>query len=299
MPRVESAELVRGWAGKITGSSSRPRASAIRAKRLGRDVRLAVEGEDEVAARLDPAPLQGVRALSRDRGEAEVGVVHDVADLVDAVRDPLGDQVCDGHVRGTEEQAREPVDEHPVQLLGHRPVEGAQAGLHVRDGDEQLSRGQRARERRVRVPEDEDDVGLLLQHHRLDLREHPAGLLAVRPRARLEPVARRCKLELLEEDGRKLRVVMLARVQHDLVHPALAEREGERGRLDELRPVADNGKDSHAAGECSRTHDPEASARKPQSPRAPRRSHADDRVVRPAPPRAPGLATPPPATSGV
>jgi len=42
-------------------------------------------------------------------------------------------------------------------------------------------------------------------------------------------------------------------VEHHLVDPALAEREGEWSRLDELRPVADDGKDSHAAGECSRT----------------------------------------------
>ena len=80
-----------------------------------------------------------------------------------------------------------------------------------------------------------------------------AGLLAVGARAGLEPVARRRQLELLEEDGRELGVVVLAGVEDDLLDPALAQRERERGRLDELRPVADDGKDSHAAGECSRT----------------------------------------------
>jgi hypothetical protein len=42
-------------------------------------------------------------------------------------------------------------------------------------------------------------------------------------------------------------------VEHDLVDAGPAQGEGERGRLDELGPVADDGKDSNAVGECSRT----------------------------------------------
>ena len=124
---------------------------------------------------------------------------------------------------GHEEQAGEAVDEHPVQLLRHGAVEGAQAGLDVGDGHEQLSRCQSARERRVRVAVDQHGVGLLLDDGRLDPRQHLAGLLAVRPRARLEPVGRRRQLELVEEDGRELGVVVLPRVQHDLVYTALAQ----------------------------------------------------------------------------
>ena len=100
MPAAEGAELVRGWAGKTTGSSSSAECLGDSGERLGLRVRLPVEGEDEVAARLDARPLERVRALSGDRGEPEVGVVHDVAHLVDALRDPLGGQVRDRHVRG-------------------------------------------------------------------------------------------------------------------------------------------------------------------------------------------------------
>jgi hypothetical protein len=40
-------------------------------------------------------------------------------------------------------------------------------------------------------------------------------------------------------------------VHGDLLDAALPEFERDRSRLDELRLVADDGKDSHAAGECS------------------------------------------------
>ena len=52
MPAASSAAVVRGCAGKTTGSPSSASAEAMRAERLGLDVRLAVEREDEVAARL-------------------------------------------------------------------------------------------------------------------------------------------------------------------------------------------------------------------------------------------------------
>jgi hypothetical protein len=41
-------------------------------------------------------------------------------------------------------------------------------------------------------------------------------------------------------------------VNEDLVDTAFAQRLRERIRREELRSVADDGKDSHAAGECSR-----------------------------------------------
>jgi hypothetical protein len=43
---------------------------------------------------------------------------------------------------------------------------------------------------------------------------------------------------------------MLTCVQHDLVCPVL-QREREGSRLYELRPVSDDGKDSHGDRECS------------------------------------------------
>ena len=51
--------------------------------------------------------------------------------------------------------------------------------------------------------------------------------------------------ELVEEHGRQLRVPVLAGVHDDLVDPCLAQRERERRRLDELRPVPDDGEKPH------------------------------------------------------
>ena len=139
MPAVARAAVVRGCAGKTIGSSSSARAAAMRRERLGLDVGLAVEREDEVGARLDARPFERFRTLAGERGQAEVGVVHHVPDLVDALGDALGREVRDGHVGRAEEQAGEAVDEHAVQLLRHGAVEGAQAGLDVGDGHEELS----------------------------------------------------------------------------------------------------------------------------------------------------------------
>ena len=51
--------------------------------------------------------------------------------------------------------------------------------------------------------------------------------------------------ELVEEDGGQLAVVVLAGVHDDLLDPGVAERDRERRRLDELRPVADDRQQPH------------------------------------------------------
>jgi hypothetical protein len=51
--------------------------------------------------------------------------------------------------------------------------------------------------------------------------------------------------ELLEEHLGELAVVVLARVDDDLVDTAFAEGDGQRPGLDELRPVSDDGERFH------------------------------------------------------
>ena len=124
----------------------------------------------------------------------------------------------------------------------------------VRDmchANEKLDRGKRFHQRRVRAPEDEHGVRPLGQHRGLDLRKQAAQLLALGAGARLQPVPRPGEPELLGEGGRELRVVVLGRVQGYFVDATFPERERNGGPLVELGPVADDGKDSHAAGECS------------------------------------------------
>ena len=61
----------------------------------------------------------------------------------------------------------------------------------------------------------------------------------------VEPVLRLRQVELVEEDLRELAVLVLAGVQDDLLDPAVAQRDRERRRLHELRPVADDGEGPH------------------------------------------------------
>ena len=61
-------------------------------------------------------------------------------------------------------------------------------------------------------------------------------------RVRFEPVGRLGEPQLLEEDVGQLAVVVLPRVEHDLVDPRLPEGHRERPGLHELRPVAYDGK---------------------------------------------------------
>jgi hypothetical protein len=112
-------------------------------------------------------------------------------------------------------------------------------------GTRNLPRRERARERRVGVAEDHDCIRLLLEEHCFDRRQQAAGLLAVRARPGLQPVRRGWELEL----GLDRRTG----VDEDPGDTAFAQRPRERSRCEELWPVADDGKDSHAAGECSQT----------------------------------------------
>ena len=136
------------------------------------------------------------------------------------------------------------VREHAVELLRHRAVERTHAGLDVRDRDARLRRGQRAGQCGVRVAVDQDAVRPALGEQRGDRREHPRGLLGVRPAVDAQLQLRARDAELAHEDRRKLVVVVLAGVDEQLV-VALAQQARHRRRLDELRAVPDDRDDVH------------------------------------------------------
>ena len=120
-------------------------------------------------------------------------------------------------------------------------------------------------------------------------RQHAARLLAVRAGAGVELVARRGEPELVEEDCRELAVVMLARVQHDLLDAALAQSERERADFTNCGRLPTTERIRTPPANVAERHDREASHRWHRSSHPPFRRKRDPRLVRAAPSRATGL----------
>ena len=133
--------------------------------------------------------------------------------------------------RRAEEKRREPVDDDAVELLGHRPVERAQARLDVGDRHAELRGRERAGERRVRVAVDEHPVRLLLEHGALDPGQHARGLLGVRARSRASSrYAGGASPSSSKKTSESSRIVVLAGVQHDLLDARLAKGDARAAR---------------------------------------------------------------------
>ena len=230
---------MRGWAGKTTGSSTRARAPDDPAQPLRPNVRLAVDGGDDVR----PGIVRRRNPLARDRREAKRRVGHHVTHHERRSADTLGGERRDRALVGAEQKHREAVDLDPRPLLRHREVAAAKPGLDVRERDPGGGGRPRSGERGVRVAEDEDGVGPL----GVDDAAHGGRQRLDVGRAEVEPVRGLRQPELLEEDLRELVVPMLAGVDDDFLDLRLAERHRERRRLDELRPVPYDGEDAHRA----------------------------------------------------
>ena len=118
-------------------------------------------------------------------------------------------------------------------------VERAHARLDVHDGHPRVLARLRAGEGRVGVPIDQHRVGLDLGDQVLQCAEHPGRLGLVRPAADAKFPVRFRETELGEEDLRKRIVVVLTRVDQDLL-VLFPQQPRDSGSLDELRPVADD-----------------------------------------------------------
>ena len=136
------------------------------------------------------------------------------------------------------------IHEHPVQLLRHRAVERAHARLDVHHRQARLRAREPAGERRVGIAVDEHRVWRELVDERLDRGEHARGLRAVRAARDPQFVVGLRESQLLEEHARERVRVVLAGVHQDLLVP-LAQQAGDRGGLDELRPVPDDREYAH------------------------------------------------------
>jgi hypothetical protein len=196
-----------------------------------------VDRRDDVAPRLERDRV----SLACKRCEAGVRVGHHVSHDVDLARDSLVAEGVGRPLVGAEQIRGDRVDLDARVLLRHRQVAAAQAGLDVRQRDAGRHGRPCSRERGVRVAVHEHEAGILVADERLDRARHRLGV----SRLEVEPVLRLREPELLEEHLRELAVVVLARVEYDLVDGGRPQRLRQGRALDELRAVAHDGDDSH------------------------------------------------------
>ena len=76
--------------------------------------------------------------------------------------DALSTKIGDRRLGRAQQQGADVIGQHPIDLLGHASVEGAQSGFEVCDRDLQFSRRQGSGERRCRVARHEHQVRLFL-----------------------------------------------------------------------------------------------------------------------------------------
>ena len=205
----------------------------------------AVDGRQHERSSLQAERCPDARPFGRAFAEEPRRVVHHVADLADAPRDPvagradpLGREIAHRGLRRAEEPRGEVIGRDAIQLLGHPTVEAPQPRLDMRDRHVELGRREGARQGRVGVSVDEHRIGAGVDEHRLDRSEHRARLRTVRSASDAEMVRRCGNAELLEEHRRHRRVVVLPGVDDDLRRTGGRERSRDRRRLHELRPGA-------------------------------------------------------------
>ena len=211
---------------------------------LRHGIGLAMHGRDDVGARLEVERVEHVRPSRGEGSELERRVEHHVADDFAPARDALGrERLRRVLVRG-EENRGQLVDLDAVPFLGHRQVTAAEPRLDVSLADSGVVGRERAGQRRVRVAEDEHDVRALGADRFADPGPHRRRVGGVQ----IEPVARLREPQLVEEDLRQLGIVVLPRMQDDLVDSVITKRNGERRRLDKLRAVSDDRENLQGVG---------------------------------------------------
>src|SRR5438046_822204 len=201
-----------------------------------------VECEEHVPTAGQAQAGEDVGLLLGDREVLDQGVDHAVPDDVDARRHVLLSKVLPRGGRRREEDVRELIRHDPVQLLGHRLVEGPDPGFDVGQPPFLLLREEGPRAGRVRVPVDDHEVRVLrdagdLPHRRGDLQVRRLLL-------QLELLVRLPELHVSEEDPVHHEVVMLTGMHEDMFVVEAVQGLHDRGHLDDFRAGPDDRDDA-------------------------------------------------------
>lgn len=233
--------FVRGWTGNTSGRRSAISRSVFQNREDRRivDILRTVQREDAISLRGDAEAREDVRGGGEGFDFAQA-VDHHVADEMDAVRgDMLGREMRQRDGFGREEQGRVVVRDHPVQFLGHAPVEASKSRLHMNDVRPGRHAGHGAGRRGRDVADDEDRIRFPFAEHWDERPDDLPGLrdAVARTDAEIEIGVR--DAELAEEHVGHLRVEMLARMHQRRRNAARLQRCMERRDLDEIRTRAD------------------------------------------------------------
>ena len=145
---------------------------------------------------------------------------------------------------------------YAVYLLRHRSIKTAQTGLHVSQGNTQLSSYECAGQCRVYIPNNDYEVGALLEANLLKFDHDSRRLLCMRPRSNSQIHVRLWQVELSEEDFRHPFIVVLAGMYQqagdgEALDSTLVKLPQDRCNLHEVRPRSDHTSDFHHA--CAKT----------------------------------------------
>ncbi len=213
------------------------------------DERGPVQRDEQVGAGLDVVLAAGAQ-VAEPILEGDERVDHRVADEADPVgRHPLVREVGLGLGRVREEQVGDLIDQDPVDLLRHRPVEAPQPGLDVGERDAQVGAGESGGKGRVDVAGDDHEVRRLRLEDRPDPLEDGGEHRRVRSGPDAEHVIGLRHPELLEEDARHHPVVVLTGVDQYVVAVRVGAPQGgdHRRHLDEVRARPDYVQQPHGA----------------------------------------------------
>jgi hypothetical protein len=174
-------------------------------------------------------------------------VDHHVAHQVDPLlRDTFAPEVLHAALLRAEQQVADGVGEDAVDLLGHRPIEAAQARLDVDERDPELRSHQTARDRAVHVANDHHGAGIAVACHGLE-RLHDLGGLHGGAAAHAQVQIRLGNAQLPEEQVAHVVVVVLAGVHEDRLDPRDVGVGLHQGSdLHQVGPGPDDVEDPHA-----------------------------------------------------
>jgi len=205
------------------------------------DVLLPVGSDEEVALRLKAKGVENVCPLLRDLPVLEDRIDDGIPGYADLILlDPLVQEILPCRLRGGEEIIRNMVRDHPVDLLGHRPVEAPEAGLDMTDPDVKLRGCKSPGHDSVGVALNENNTRGLLHQNILDTGHDLCGLAGLGPGTDVEVILRLGQFKILKKRPIHIIRVVLPGVEDEVVEVSRFAFPNDRGHLDGLGPGAED-----------------------------------------------------------